>query len=55
MPAEDGVRIMDATDLSRSLTRIAHEILERNKSLEGLRQIIVLEHLASHRRSAVWK
>jgi pyrimidine operon attenuation protein/uracil phosphoribosyltransferase len=36
MPAPDGVRIMDATDIQRSLTRIAHEIVERNKSLAGV-------------------
>jgi pyrimidine operon attenuation protein/uracil phosphoribosyltransferase len=28
--------LMDATDIARALTRIAHEILERNKSPEGL-------------------
>jgi pyrimidine operon attenuation protein/uracil phosphoribosyltransferase len=27
---------MDATDISRSLTRIAHEVLERNKTLDRL-------------------
>lgn len=36
MPTEDSVQIMDATDISRSITRIAHEILERNKSLDRL-------------------
>ena len=30
------VQVMDAADIERSLTRIAHEILERNKSLAGL-------------------
>lgn len=29
------VRILDATDIRRSLIRISHEILERNKTLEG--------------------
>jgi len=36
MPAAKRVRIMDAATIDRSLTRIAHEIIERNKSLEGL-------------------
>ena len=43
MPAEtkapsagDGRTVLDARDLSRALTRIAHEILERNKGSEGL-------------------
>ena len=36
MPIEPGVRIMDADSISRALTRIAHEILERNKSTPGL-------------------
>jgi len=36
MPTADGVRIMDATDIARSVTRIAHEILERNKNLDRL-------------------
>ena len=36
MPAGDGVRIMDATDIDRALTRIAHEILERNGHVDGL-------------------
>ncbi len=31
------VRIMDAASIDRALTRIAHEILEKNKSLEGIR------------------
>ena len=30
------VQIMDAERIRRALTRIAHEILERNKSLDGL-------------------
>jgi len=30
------VRIMDAGAIDRALTRIAHEILEKNKSLDGL-------------------
>lgn len=30
------VPVMDAGDVDRSLTRIAHEILERNKSVDGL-------------------
>ena len=30
------VRVLDAASIERSLTRIAHEILERNKGLPGL-------------------
>jgi pyrimidine operon attenuation protein / uracil phosphoribosyltransferase len=33
---EDGRTVLDARDISRALTRIAHEILERNKGSEGL-------------------
>lgn len=29
-------RVMDARDIDRALTRIAHEILEKNKGVEGL-------------------
>ena len=36
MPAPKRVRILDAAAIDRSLTRIAHEIIERNKSLDGL-------------------
>ncbi len=36
MPASKSVRILDAAAIDRSLTRIAHEIIERNKSLDGL-------------------
>ncbi len=36
MPTWESVQIMDAADVGRSLTRIAHEILERNKSLDSL-------------------
>ena len=36
MPASKCVRILDAAAIDRSLTRIAHEIIERNKSLDGL-------------------
>jgi pyrimidine operon attenuation protein/uracil phosphoribosyltransferase len=35
----DRVRIMDAAALNRGLTRIAHEILERNGGLEGVRLV----------------
>jgi pyrimidine operon attenuation protein/uracil phosphoribosyltransferase len=35
MPAQQSV-LMDAAAISRALTRIAHEILERNKNLNGL-------------------
>jgi pyrimidine operon attenuation protein/uracil phosphoribosyltransferase len=34
MPATQRVPLMDATDVGRALTRIAHEILERNKTLD---------------------
>ena len=30
------VRVLDAASIDRSLTRIAHEILERNKTLHGI-------------------
>jgi len=33
---EDGRTVLDARDISRALTRIAHEILERNKGAEDL-------------------
>jgi pyrimidine operon attenuation protein/uracil phosphoribosyltransferase len=36
MPTGKCVRLMDAESIQRSLTRIAHEILERNKSLDSL-------------------
>jgi pyrimidine operon attenuation protein/uracil phosphoribosyltransferase len=36
MPTRKSVRVMDAETISRALTRIAHEILERNKSTERL-------------------
>ena len=36
MPSDARVRLMDAAALDRALTRIAHEILERNKTLEHL-------------------
>jgi len=36
MPSTHGVRVMDADGIARALTRIAHEILERNKSVDGL-------------------
>ena len=35
MPSER-VRVMDASAIRRALNRIAHEILERNKGVEGL-------------------
>lgn len=35
-PAAEGRTVLDARDVSRALTRIAHEILERNKGPEGL-------------------
>jgi pyrimidine operon attenuation protein/uracil phosphoribosyltransferase len=36
MSPGDRIRVLDAPSIDRSLTRIAHEILERNKSLRGL-------------------
>jgi pyrimidine operon attenuation protein/uracil phosphoribosyltransferase len=36
MPEGSSVRIMDATQVNRTLSRIAHEILEKNKSLDDL-------------------
>jgi pyrimidine operon attenuation protein/uracil phosphoribosyltransferase len=36
MPAGKSVRILDAASIDRALTRIAHEIIERNKSLDCL-------------------
>ena len=36
MPTGTRVRLMDASNLNRTLTRIAHEILESNETLEGL-------------------
>jgi len=39
MPSQTDVRLMDVSEISRSLTRIAHEILEKHKSLEELRLV----------------
>jgi len=36
MPSGGSVRLMDAPTIRKALSRIAHEILEKNKSLEGL-------------------
>jgi len=36
MALPERVPLMDATAVERALTRIAHEIIERNKSLDGL-------------------
>jgi pyrimidine operon attenuation protein/uracil phosphoribosyltransferase len=36
MPVPQSVRVLDADGIARALTRIAHEILERNKTLDGL-------------------
>ncbi|MEX0428659.1 bifunctional pyr operon transcriptional regulator/uracil phosphoribosyltransferase PyrR [Nocardioides sp. DS6] len=35
-PGEQGRVVLDANDIARALTRIAHEILERNKGAEDL-------------------
>ena len=39
MPPSVRVRVMDAATIDRALSRIAHEILEKNKSLEDLRLV----------------
>lgn len=36
MPDWKSVRVMDADDIDRSLTRVAHEIVERNKSIDNV-------------------
>ena len=36
MPADEIVQIMDAAEIDRSLTRIAHEILEKNRNSSEL-------------------
>ncbi len=36
IPVEDGRVVLDAEDVSRALTRISHEILERNKGADDL-------------------
>jgi pyrimidine operon attenuation protein/uracil phosphoribosyltransferase len=36
MPTPERVQLMDAVTMDRALARIAHEILERNKTLAGL-------------------
>ena len=48
--------VMDADRISRALTRIAHEIVERNKSLEGLALVGIRsrgEHLARRLATAL--
>jgi pyrimidine operon attenuation protein / uracil phosphoribosyltransferase len=39
MPPSVRVRILDAAAVSRALSRIAHEILEKNKTLDDLRLV----------------
>ena len=36
MPASERATVMDEADVGRALTRIAHEVVERNKGTEGL-------------------
>lgn len=36
MPMREKAKVLDADTISRSLTRIAHEILEKNKGTKGL-------------------
>ena len=48
-PASSGSVCMDADDISRAITRIAHQILEANKGAEGLALVGILtrgDHLA---------
>ncbi len=48
--------VMDADRISRALTRIAHEIVERNKSLDGLALVGIRsrgEHLARRLATAL--
>ncbi len=40
MPSPERVRVMDGDSIARALTRISHEILERNKSLERLAELL---------------
>ena len=39
MPAPTRVRVMDAAAIARALTRIAHEICEKNRTAGGLRLV----------------
>src|SRR5574341_194221 len=36
MPAAERAMVMDQADVGRALTRIAHEVVERNKGTDGL-------------------
>lgn len=36
MPSDESVRILDSAHVDRTLSRMAHEILERNKSIERM-------------------
>lgn len=36
MPKKEGTIVMDADEIRRAVTRIAHEIIERNKGAEGI-------------------
>ena len=53
------IRVLDAASIDRSLTRIAHEILERNKSLRAVglvgvqtRGVPLAHRLAASRRAS---
>ncbi len=57
-PLPEGRTVLDARDISRALTRISHEILERNKGPEGLvllgiptRGVHLARRVAERRRS----
>jgi pyrimidine operon attenuation protein/uracil phosphoribosyltransferase len=39
MPPSERVRVMDTAAIERALSRIAHEILEKNKTLDDLRLV----------------
>jgi len=55
VPTANERQILDAQDISRALTRIAHEIIERNRGVEGLvivgihtRGVPLAHRLAAH-------
>ena len=55
-PAPRGVTVMDADAMRRAITRIAHEVLERNKGTEGLALIGIRSrgvHIADRIAAAV--
>ena len=42
MPAQDEIAVMDADDIRRALTRIAHEIVEKNQGAESVALVGIL-------------